>query len=224
MAILDAKKSYTFSQLGKLTVPTDELLAEFGYQFSRRHIELPQATGDLKETLAQIEVTRQRIDRILPLADLANETSRRETLIAPVITDVAINSQAQLRIEYAIAVSNWLQGVFDYLLIKASSPQSFKSPFGPLLVVEAKQEDLTKGFNQMAVELIALDQWEKSPSVDAYPSFVGAVTTGDIWRFGCLDRVNKSIIQHLSLYRVPEDLEAVERILIGILSNWTQLI
>ena len=210
MSILDPEQSYTFSQLGKLTVPTDDLLAEFGYRFSRRHIELPHAKDELSGPLAQISETRQRIDRILPLADLANETSRRETLIAPVITDIAITTQAQLRIEYAIAVSNWLQGIFDYLLLK--------SP-GPLLVVEAKQEDLTKGFNQMAVELIALDQWEKSPSVEAYPTLMGAVTTGDIWRFGCLDRVNKHITQHLSLYRVPEDIESVERILIGILSK-----
>ena len=210
MSILDPEQSYTFSQLGKLTVPTDDLLAEFGYRFSRRHIELPHAADELSGSLAQISETRQRIDRILPLADLANETSRRETLIAPVITDIAITTQAQLRIEYAIAVSNWLQGIFDYLLLK--------SP-GPLLVVEAKQEDLTKGFNQMAVELIALDQWEKSPSVEAYPTLMGAVTTGDIWRFGCLDRVNKHITQHLSLYRVPEDIESVERILIGILSK-----
>ncbi|NEQ98691.1 MAG: hypothetical protein F6K30_18550 [Cyanothece sp. SIO2G6] len=208
MSILDVEQSYTFSQLGKLTVPTDDLLAEFGYGFSRRHIPLPQVTADLIGALDQITATRQRIDRILPLADLANETSRRETLIAPVITDIAITTQAQLRIEYAIAVSNWLQGIFNYFLFKSS---------GPLLVVAAKQEDLTKGFNQMAVELIALDQWTKSPTVDQYPTLFGAVTTGDIWRFGCLERTDKHVSQHLSLYRVPEDLESVERILIGIL-------
>ncbi|NEQ84867.1 MAG: hypothetical protein F6K26_33380, partial [Moorea sp. SIO2I5] len=44
-----------------------------------------------------------------------------------------------------------------------------------LLVVEAKQEDLTNGFTQMAVELIALDQWEKCPSVEQQPQLFGAV-------------------------------------------------
>ena len=125
------------------------------------------------------------------------------------ITDIAIQTHAQIRIEYAITVSSWLQGIFDYLLLQ---------PNGPLLVVEAKQEDLTKGFNQLAVELIALAQWEKAPPADQHPQFMGAVTTGNIWQFGLLDRHNKHITQSLSLYRVPEDIEEVERILMAVFS------
>jgi hypothetical protein len=37
------------------------------------------------------------------------------------------------------------------------------------LWTEAKQEDLTNGFTQMAVQLIALDQWEKSTLVEEQP-------------------------------------------------------
>jgi hypothetical protein len=40
------------------------------------------------------------------------------------------------------------------------------------------------------------------------------VTTGQIWKFGWLDRRTKYIEQGLDLYRVPEDLESVIRILI----------
>lgn len=47
-------------------------------------------------------------------------------------------------------------------------------------MVEAKQADMTRGFTQLAVELIALDRWVESNDLILY----GAVTTGDIWQFG----------------------------------------
>ena len=67
------------------------------------------------------------------------------------------------------------------------------------------------GFSQLVAEMIALDQWDRSP---VQPLLIGAVTTGQIWRFGVLDRAKKNIEQGLDLYRVPEDLESVLRILI----------
>ncbi|WP_246163015.1 hypothetical protein [Brasilonema sennae] len=42
-----------------------------------------------------------------------------------------------------------------------------------VLVVEAKQADLTRGFTQLAAELIALDSWVESEDLILY----GAVTT-----------------------------------------------
>ena len=68
-----------------------------------------------------------------------------------------------------------------------------------VLVVEAKQADLTREFTQLAVELIALDTWLESDEAILY----GAVTTGDIWRFGSFHRQNRAVTQDLILYRVP---------------------
>jgi hypothetical protein len=50
--------------------------------------------------------------------------------------------------------------------------------------------------------------------VDAMSHLYGAVTTGSIWQFGILDRKAKQITQVLNLYRVPEDIEELVRILI----------
>lgn len=61
--------------------------------------------------------------------------------------------------------------------------------------------------------LIVLDRW--SPTDNA--EFYGAVTMGNIWQFGKLQREEQKIIQGLNLYRVPEDLELLMRNLIGIL-------
>ena len=43
-------------------------------------------------------------------------------------------------------VNNWLKGNLDYLLRNETG----------LIVVEAKTDDLTRGFTQLAVEMIAL--------------------------------------------------------------------
>jgi hypothetical protein len=48
---------------------------------------------------------RQQIDEVLPHVDLANEATRREVLIAPIIAEVVRVTQAELSIEYAIQVN-----------------------------------------------------------------------------------------------------------------------
>ncbi len=80
-------------------------------------------------------------------------------------------------------------------------------------MLKQKNADLTRGFTQLAVELIALDIWSTSEE----PILHGAVSTGDIWQFGILDRGGKQIQQVLKLYRVPDELESLMRILIKIL-------
>ena len=84
-----------------------------------------------------------------------------------------------------------------------------------MLIIEAKQGDLQKGFTQLAVELVALDQWTDSTSSQLY----GAASLGDIWRFGFLNRSTKQVTQDLNLYRVPADLEELVSIIVAILTD-----
>ena len=65
--------------------------------------------------------------------------------------DVVAYCHCQLRIEYPLNVNNWLKGNLDYLLRAANS----------LLVIEAMNDDLTRGFTQLAVEMIALAEVEE---------------------------------------------------------------
>ena len=80
------------------------------------------------------------------------------------------------------------------------------------IIIEAKNADLGKGFTQLAVELIALDRWLDTPVERLY----GAVTTGDTWKFGLLDRTAKRIHKDINTYGVPNDLPKVLAILFGI--------
>lgn len=195
LKILDPSQSYTFSKIFELNAEVDDVVSDLGYSLSRQHLELPQYSGELD----RLEEVRRRISEILPYVNLRTEAARREILIAPIITDLVHYTGAQLRIEYPLKVSDYLQGYLDYLLRTDRS----------LLVVEAKKEDMNNGFTQLAVELIALDQWSES---NESSNFLGAVTTGNVWQFGILKRESKHIEQDVNLFVVPDDIEPIIRI------------
>jgi hypothetical protein len=73
--------------------------------------------------------------------------------------------------------------------------------------------NLERGFVQLAVEFIALDQWLDSEQA----VLQGAVSTGTIWQFGTYNRQTRQVFQDLNLYRVPADVEDLLRILVHLL-------
>lgn len=197
MKILNPDTAYTFSKFFDLKIPADELAENFGYTLIKTKLNLPQYRDDLE----RLEELKIRIEEILPYVDLSNETSRREVLISQIATELVRYTKAQLRIEYPITVTQQLQGYLDYL---------FKTQT-EVLVVEAKRQDLDYGMSQLVSQLIALDQWERTPD---QPRVLGAVTTGRLWEFALLNRTEKRIDQGLESYRVPEDLDPLMRILV----------
>ncbi len=200
-AIIQPEQSYTFSDYFKLNFAPQDILAYFGAPLQRRSLKLPHYNGPL-DRLSEL---KDRIEESLPRVSLTSEMARREFLIAPVLTDVLHYTKAMLSVEYPVAVSNQLKGSLDYLL---QNDQTF-------LVIEAKNEDLERGFVQLAVELIALDQWIDSEQ----PVLQGAISTGNIWQFGQFNRQSREVTQDLDLYRVPADLEDLLRILVRILNG-----
>ena len=114
--------------------------------------------------------------------------------MSPILFRVVEQLGLRLNIEYPVSGKR-SKGTLDYLIRGQST----------LLVVEAKQDDLTRGFTQLAVEMTELG--------DCY----GVITTGNIWQFARL--TNHLIIQDLNLYRVPTDVLELMSILFGILSN-----
>jgi hypothetical protein len=205
MPLLDANQTYTFQQYFELCFEASELAAEFGYSLQRQALTLPQFTGEL-DRLAEL---RDRLEEVLPYVPLTNELARREILISRIVTELIHYTHAELRIEYSLKISSLLQGNLDYLL--------WVNPNHQVLVIEAKYEDLTRGFTQLVAEMIAIDQWEPTPDRATQPTLIGAISTGTLWQFGTLDREHKHFHQSLNSYRVPEDLESVLRILVAAL-------
>jgi len=197
--ILQEGQSYTFRSYFEMPYETDEILAEFEYSLSKSRLSLPVS----QQNINQLPELKQRLEDALVLTNLSTEAARREALVFPVLLEVARLRQCQIRIEYALNVNNWLKGNLDYLLRNETG----------LIVVEAKNDDLTRGFTQLAVEMIALAQSEEL-------SFLyGAVTIGDAWRFGKLEARERSISLDIALYRVPDDLQQLTQILLGILAG-----
>lgn len=111
-----------------------------------------------------------------------------------------------LDIEYPVYVNEQLKGSIDYLLRSTQE----------LIVIEAKNADLEKGFTQLAVEMIALAQYLETHQ---QTTLYGAVTVGNIWQFGTLERESKHISKDIDTFRVPLDVDDLFNTLIGIMSS-----
>lgn len=195
--ILRKDESYTFAKYFELAYDIEDILADLDCSFERTLLELPKTD----QVIPEINELRQQILDGIQYVSITSEQARREFLIAPIIRQICRHTHKRVRVEYPINVNDWLKGTLDYY-------------FPDLLVIEAKRDNLDNGFTQLAVELIALDQWTNSD----IPILYGAVTTGNDWRFGKFHRQQRQIIQDLKLYRVPEELEILVGILIALLS------
>jgi len=196
--ILNPNETYTFSKYFELPFDIEDILADLDCRVDRASLTLPRYS----EALDRLAALHEQIQDGIRYVGITSEQARREFLIAPVVREVCRTTQQRVRVEYPVVVNNWLKGTFDYYF-QANN----------LLVIEAKRENLDNGFTQLAAELIALDQWTDKETSLLY----GAVTTGQDWRFGVFYRQERKIIEDLKLYRVPEELETLLRILAGIL-------
>lgn len=205
--ILDPNKSYTFSDFFEMKIDPIDLAEYFGYRYHKASLSMARYTGAL-DRLPQLE--EDLLDTLSRMMR-SNEQSKREGVIFPIINTAARYVHALMRIEYPLKVGNQLQGSLGYLLSTSNLQQ--------LLVIEAKQGDIDYGFTRLMAEMIALDQWDRSPSVEEQSMLVGAVTIGELWRFGVLDRAQKTVVEDLIGYGVPSDLEALVRVLIQALKR-----
>ncbi|MBC1224137.1 hypothetical protein GNF10_13450 [Nostoc sp. UCD121] len=199
--ILKPDQSYTFSQYFLLPNPTIDVVAEFEYSYERTELKLPRYFAEI----SYLEFLQNYLKRNIKLFNPTTEISIREFMIAPILAEICDQIKAQLYSEYPINVDEKLKVTLDYYLHKSNF----------LLVIEAKQSDIRREFTQLAVELIALEQ-----TLDDQSSILfGAVNNGHDWKFGTLDIQQKLITEDIKLYRVPEGLEDLVRVLVGILSS-----
>lgn len=201
--VLPKKSKYTFADYFKLNAETADVMRLFDYAFRSQPCRLPETKFDPRKTAA----LRQRIEMGIKFVSLTSEVARREFLIAPVLWEVAAATRARISVEYPVEVDQRLSGTLDYFLRKERS----------LLVVEAKNADMEKGFTQLGVGLIALEKWLERPE----PILYGAISVGNIWQFGLLNRREKLITRDLNLYRVTEDLDRLLNVLAAILDGKT---
>ena len=198
---ISPEQSLTFSDYFKLRARTEEILEYFGYKKVNEFLNFQPSIIEMP----MFDYLSSQIEDHLIHISLENEITRREFLIAPILSFVRHLTHAKLNSEYWFEVSHQLKGSLDYYLRRESE----------LLVVEAKNADLNRAFAQLAVELVALDQAEETDKEIIY----GAVSTGQEWQFGKLNRTNKTFYQGVNVFVLPNNLEEILRILIGILES-----
>ncbi len=199
--IINPETSYTFSDYFKLRVRTEDVLNYFGYE--KENVRLFLEKGEFEtDSFGQLSLL---IEEHLIHISMENEITRREFLIAPIMSFVRHITQAKLNSEYWIEINHQLKGSLDYYLKRENE----------LLVVEAKNADLTRAFTQLAVELVALDMADETSKDIIF----GAVSTGQEWQFGKLVRSEKKFFQDINTYTVPSNLEEIVQILVGILEK-----
>ncbi|MBE9168782.1 hypothetical protein IQ238_15115 [Pleurocapsales cyanobacterium LEGE 06147] len=199
LSVIEPNQSYIFSNYFEMQSPPEDILAYFNYSLQKAYVQLPSSDIPTEE----VNLLKNKITKRLPKIYFGTEIARREVLISPILLSLVDWLEIQVKIEYPLKINEQLKGTLDYYI---NSQKNF-------LVVEAKREDLDRGFTQLAVELIAVAQWLETEQI-----LYGAVTTGNIWQFAFLEPLSKQITQDLQLYRVPTDLEELFAILLGILS------
>lgn len=204
-SIFKPGKRYSFSDYFSMTHPPEEVLAELGYLLDFKQIQFPLASNIESSTVDKLKNFHYRL---LPKITLNSEIAKREFMIAPLLYEIILQIDAKLNVEYPIDIDDKLNGWIDYLI---RSKQE-------LVIIEAKKGDLDREFNQLAAEMIALDQYEDS---DIPAVIYGAITIGEVWRFALLKRALKTIVKDINLYRFPQDTQEILAIVIGILSKET---
>jgi len=199
--VISPNKSYTFHDYFKLRFAAEDVLSYFGYEKQSARLEPPRSAREI----TVLEDLYSRLEENFLHISLENEITRREFLIAPVMSEVRRITQSKLSSEYWFEYNHQLKGSFDYFLRRDKN----------LIVVEAKNSDLARGFTQLAVEMIALDKADEISQQLIY----GAVTTGGVWQFAELDRVRKIVSQDIVTFDLLKELEDLMRILIGVLEQ-----
>lgn len=197
--LIFADQSYTFADYFKLNGEPDEIFSYFGYNFECKKLNLPKS----QKKLENLPALKSRLENSFPYVSLTSEMAKREFLIAPILMELIYYTRVKIKVEYALTVNDQLKGNIDYYLQADNQ----------LLIIEAKNADLEKGFIQLGTELIAFDIWSPTDS----PLLYGAVSVGNIWQLAILQREEKKLVQDINLYRVPADLEELFRILVAII-------
>jgi len=126
-------KKYTFKDYFDLPYPTEEIVAALGYTYSLGMINLPKSETCNTDS---IKILQENYYQVLPKINLTSEAAKREFLIAPILFEVAKESNSKMNVEYPIDIDDKLSGYLDYLI---RSKQA-------LIVIEAKKGDIDRGF------------------------------------------------------------------------------
>jgi len=112
-SILIEGRKYTFSDYFELNNPAEEIVAELGYSFSHEVVNLPKSDDYEHNDIRKFQDT---FYTILPKITINSEIAKRDFLIAPILVEIARNTESKINVEYAIETGSKLSGSLGYLI------------------------------------------------------------------------------------------------------------
>ncbi len=125
------------------------------------------------------------LQRYLPLAiTISTEKVRSELIIAPILAEFKLSFKDQVSlfsgIEFNVDVKRGLNGRCDYIIAKSKEQLMLQAPV--LMLVEAKNDNITGGIPQCLAEMVAAHLFNQQKNT-ALETVYDVVTTGSLWRF-----------------------------------------
>jgi len=169
-------------------------LAKAKQQFGLTTLEKPAIFAAVPE-LAASNLLTETLNYNLPIALGSNsEKARSELIIAPILVDLRRQLQEQISlfsgVDFTVDDTKGLNGTCDFIITK--SPEILIVTAPVITIVEAKKENITAGFGQCAVEMVAAQIFNQQ-AANEIKIIYGAVTTGSIWQFLKLEGQTLSI-------------------------------
>lgn len=187
---------YTFSDYFKLNCEPLDVANHFDYKLEKIQFSATIKTKPLpSEVEKDIKDLQRKLIKRLKGYYFSAEIAKRGVYVDPVIALLYDWLEFKVLIEYSIEVSDQLKGTLDYLITTDDKK---------IAVIEAKRDDLEKGFSQLIPEMIALKEEDEQ-------EIFGVVTTGASWQFGKLNQ--NTIYQDVDLYSCPGQLQEIVSIL-----------
>ena len=123
-----------------------------------------------------------------------SEKARSEYLIAPILLEAYEQARDRANlfsgVEFDVDEQRGLSGFCDFMFTLAPLAIEILAPV--VSIVEAKKEDINAGIPQCLAELVAA-QIFNTTARHHKDTLYGVVTTGEVWKFLCLQGTNATI-------------------------------
>ena len=232
--VLQEGTPYTFSQILELNSETEEILADLGYRFRSASLRLPAA--EVPCLAQQLGPLRAQMRERLPYVPLTSAAAYLSFYVTPLLFAALDQFRFKMNIGYQVGGGR-LTGTLDYLLRGRHD----------VVVAGVKSEALARGFQKLAVQMVAVSENAAKPSVGpihprraqkaertrrareaegkkrfaqgVQTQVFGVVTTGPVWQFGLLDRAQKRVTKDSETYSLPGDMERLVEVFAGMLGE-----
>ena len=126
-----------------------------------------------------------RLQRDLEMAlQVSTERARSEFIIAPILAETRHIAQNEIAlfsgVEFNVDALQDLSGFCDYIITRSRQQMFVEAPV--LMLVEAKNEDMKRGYAQCFAEMIAAQLFNAREDSEV-PKIYGAVSIGNQWKF-----------------------------------------